>query len=197
MIESQDTIAPAPTGDVLAIENAALAAENAQLKSAAQSQKLTKLLGELRFLGKLTPGLEQAGVAEILAAAWELETGSAGGGCAWSAQPAQRGQDARAPIGGGSAIRVTLPDGSELPLGEAIANLLYAIPPSWGGDGYGVGAHGHAPGQLAAHSSRAARADIRPPLHEYLPPRLSPQERDIARTLGLTAEEYIGITAEG
>jgi hypothetical protein len=171
----------------LAIANAALAAENRQLKQAAQSQQLGKLLGELRFLGKLTPGLEQAGVAEIMQAVWEA--GSAG------FQPAAPGKGSRQD-GGTTGITVALPDGREVPLGEAIAGLLYAIPPSWGGEGYASGG-GSLPPSGAGKDARRAAAPTEYHSYAPLPPRLSPTERDIARTLGLTAEEYIGITAEG
>jgi hypothetical protein len=151
---------PPPLDQVdLALVNRALATENQALKRAAQQQRLGKLVAELRFLGKLTPGLEQAGALELLHAAYALD----------------------------ESTTINQPDGSTLAFGEALANLLYAIPPSWGGEGR-AGAAGGAP----AYGGQAQTAAVNG--YAPLPPRLSAQERDVARTLGLTPEEYAGIT---
>ena len=174
----------AATGDEddfdLALENRRLAGENAQLRSGARRQKLDKLLGELRFLGKLTPGLEQAGAAAILGAAYELGGGVHGGKGA-AATGAQR------PEAAATGVMVELPDGSSLPLGDALAGLLYAIPPQWGGE-WG-GSTGLQPAYAGGFRPQDAGTTGRP--------RLTREEREIARTLGLTAEEYAGIAKQG
>jgi hypothetical protein len=162
---SDELAAPLAPADLVQA-NAALARENAELKQAAQGQRLGKLVGELRFLGKLTPGLEQAGALALLETAYSA----------------------------GAALRVDLPDGTALPLGDALANLLYAIPPSWGGGqadtaaGSAAAPARHAETQTRGRGARAAGSGF--------PLRLSAQEHEIARTLGLTAEEYASVISD-
>jgi hypothetical protein len=156
----------------LALENRELARENSQLKAAAAAQRIGKLVSELRFLGKLTPGLEQAGAVQLLQAAYGLD----------------------------KRITINQSDGLEVGLGEALTNLLYAIPPSWSG-GYsefsGTGPRARRPSgkQDAGRDASATGIPAADTYDDYatLPPRLSAQEREVARTLGLTAEEYAGI----
>jgi hypothetical protein len=158
----------------LAQENAALARENAQLRQAAQEQALTRLLGELRYLGKLTPGLEQAGAAQILASAYAA----------------------------GPQLQVRLPGGGQQQLGEALAGLFYALPASWGGAGDGYGAlpvAGREAAGRAAAEGWPARGTFATPYYDGydpLPPRLSAQEQEIAQALGLTAQEYAGLAKQ-
>lgn len=136
------TVTEEPTADKavkLAEENFRLAEENRQLKLAGQRREVAHFMAGLREAGQLTPAMELTGVEDALLFAEQ------------------------------SQLVVKLPDGSSVPLGEMIKEILRALPVSF------------------------MPKEVSTP--EQAPPAITPEEEEIAQQLGLSNEEYLAIRA--